>query len=39
MSRQVLGDRFGNYGMELDEVIRQMLDIYLTGIGVGSISA
>lgn len=39
MSRQVLGDRFGNYGMELDEVIRQMLGIYLTGIGVGSISA
>lgn len=34
MSRQVLGDRFGEYGSDLDEVVRQLLDIYMTGIGL-----
>lgn len=32
MSRQVLGEAFGD--SDLDEVVRQLLDIYMTGIGV-----
>jgi len=35
MSRQVLGSRLGDYGLDLDEVVRQLLDIYLTGVGLG----
>jgi len=35
MSRQVLGSRLGDYGLDLDEVVRQLLDIYLTGMGLG----
>jgi len=34
MSRLVLGSRFGEYGLDLDEVIRQLLDIYLAGVGI-----
>lgn len=34
MTRQVLGKRYGHYGLEFDEIVRQLLDIYLAGIGV-----
>lgn len=32
MSRQVLGSRFGSYGLELDEVVRQLFEIYWRGV-------
>jgi AcrR family transcriptional regulator len=34
MSRNVLGDRVGDYGLGLDEVVAQLLDIYLVGVGL-----
>ncbi len=35
MSRQVLGERFGDYRLELSVVARQLFEIYLTGVGLG----
>jgi len=32
MSRQVLGNGFADYDMPLDDVVAQLVDIYLTGI-------
>jgi AcrR family transcriptional regulator len=34
MSRLLLGDRLGGFGPETDEATRQMLEIYLAGVGV-----
>ncbi len=34
MSRLVLGSRFGEYGLDLDEIARQLLEIYVAGVGV-----
>jgi AcrR family transcriptional regulator len=34
MSRQVLGEGFAGYGMELEEIVRQLVELYLVGIGV-----
>jgi hypothetical protein len=36
MSRQVLGSRSGDYGLDLDEIVRQLLDIYMTGVGLAA---
>jgi AcrR family transcriptional regulator len=36
MSRQVLGSRLGDHGLDLDDVVLQLLDIYLTGVGLGA---
>lgn len=33
MSRQVLGERYGSYGIGMDETLRQLVEIYLAGIG------
>jgi len=32
MSRQVLGTRFATYGLDMDEVTRQLFEIYWTGV-------
>lgn len=36
MSRQVLAGHLGRPGAELEETLRQLLDIYMTGVGVRS---
>lgn len=39
MSRTVLGDRVGDYGLTLDEVVAQLLEIYLVGVGLKEVAA
>lgn len=34
MARQVLGERSATYGLEIDEVVRQLLEIYMAGVGL-----
>lgn len=33
MSRLLLGERFADYGLDSDEIARQMFEIYLAGVG------